>query len=63
MLYEVITTLQPQHGISIEQVLNNYRCKELADGGVEVLLGDVYGIEPKQLAFCCEVPAVDLQVV
>ncbi len=58
---DLIVTLQPQHGISIEQVLNNYRCKELADGGVEVLLGDVYGIEPKQLAFCCEVPAVDLQ--
>jgi Ca-activated chloride channel homolog len=53
---DLVVTLTPHHGVQIEQVLNSYRCKDKADG-MEILLGDVYEVEDKQLAMVISVPA------
>jgi Ca-activated chloride channel family protein len=42
-------TLQPEVSVEIAGVLNNYR-SNIIGNNVEVFLGDVYEIEPKQLA-------------
>jgi len=42
-------TLQPEASVEIAGILNNYR-SNIIGNNVEVFLGDVYEIEPKQLA-------------
>jgi Ca-activated chloride channel homolog len=42
-------TLQPAAGVTITQLLNNYRCQTLGDT-LQVNLGDVYTSEAKQMA-------------
>ena len=48
-------TLQPQESIKIAQVLNNYRSQVIGNN-LEVFLGDVYEVEPKQLAVELSLP-------
>jgi len=42
-------TLQPEESVAIAGILNNYR-STVKGNNLEVFLGDVYGVEPKQLA-------------
>lgn len=52
----VILTLQPETGVNIDQILNNYRT--VSDGEtLKVLMGDVYGTEKKQTAIAVSLPA------
>ncbi|OUD13331.1 vWA domain-containing protein [Thioflexithrix psekupsensis] len=53
---DLVVTLTPHHGAQVEQILNHYRHKDKADG-VEILLGDVYEVEAKQLALVVSIPA------
>ncbi len=53
---DLVVTLTPHHGAQIEQVLNNYRSREKGES-LEILLGDVYEVEDKQLALVISVPA------
>ncbi len=53
---DLVVTLTPHYGAQVEQILNSYRSKEKADS-LEILLGDVYEVEEKQLALVVSVPA------
>jgi len=53
---DLVVTLTPCYGAQVEQILNSYRSKEKADS-LEILLGDVYEVEEKQLALVVSVPA------
>ena len=48
-------TLQPEASVKIAGILNNYR-SNIIGNNVEVFLGDVYEIEPKQLAVEVSIP-------
>ncbi|GAB4242314.1 MAG: hypothetical protein Kow0049_31530 [Stanieria sp.] len=50
-------TLQPETGVSIAEILNNYRFLRNGED-VEVLLGDVYHIESKPLALQFALPGI-----
>jgi Ca-activated chloride channel family protein len=48
-------TLQPEESVKIAWVLNNYRSNVIGNN-LEVFLGDVYGVETKQLAVELSIP-------
>lgn len=54
-------TLQPENGVEIVQILNNYRAS-VASNNLEVFLGDVYETEPKLLAIQLNVAATKLGI-
>ncbi len=45
---DLTVTIEPAEGVTIEDVLNNYKFSS-GPGGCEVQVGEVYGIEPKPL--------------
>ncbi|WP_009633873.1 vWA domain-containing protein [Synechocystis sp. PCC 7509] len=52
-------TIQPDNGVEIAQILNNYRASG-ASNSLELFLGDVYETEPKLLAVELNVTATEL---
>jgi Ca-activated chloride channel family protein len=48
-------TLQPEGGVQITEILNNYRAQKIGNN-LEVFLGDVYGVENKPLALSLSIP-------
>ncbi|HEY9873376.1 MAG TPA: hypothetical protein V6D12_08055, partial [Candidatus Obscuribacterales bacterium] len=54
-------TLQPEASVKIAGILNNYR-SNIIGNNVEVFLGDVYEIEPKQLAVEVSIPPKETSV-
>jgi Ca-activated chloride channel homolog len=52
-------TLQPEAGVEIGQILNNYR-SQIVNKNLEIFLGDVYETEPKSLAVELNVTATKL---
>lgn len=48
-------TLQPENSVEITEILNNYRSQKV-NQSLEILIGDVYEVEAKQLALQLTVP-------
>ncbi len=48
-------TLQPENSVEITEILNNYRSQKV-NQNLEILIGDVYEVEAKQLALQLTIP-------